>query len=90
MAKNVLKQARLRAEARRREFDAAKRDALVTAEGDKQVYRCAACHEQFEAAWSDEEALAETQQLFGDAPMPTSIVCDDCFEAMKRAGIFPS
>jgi|HubBroStandDraft_6_1064221.scaffolds.fasta_scaffold00134_64 hypothetical protein len=47
-----------------------------------QDYICAMCGGTFEKSRSDEEALAEMKENFGDVPAtePLDIVCDDCFQ----------
>ena len=47
-------------------------------------YRCGKCGETYEREWSDEEAMNESTELFGDLPASDlAIVCDDCFKAMS-------
>jgi hypothetical protein len=49
------------------------------------LYRCANCNGIFEKTTSDEEALAEARELFGDLPQSQlSVVCDDCFKAFME------
>ncbi len=44
-------------------------------------YTCALCHGEFESDWSEKEALAEKQNLWGDIPInEMEVVCDDCFK----------
>jgi hypothetical protein len=48
-------------------------------------YTCAACGGTFSKGWSEEEALAESRDVFGVDPAqdPTmAVVCDDCYKAM--------
>jgi DNA-directed RNA polymerase subunit RPC12/RpoP len=46
-------------------------------------YKCSVCGGTFEKMRSDDEALQETKELFGDFPMEElAIVCDVCFKAM--------
>ena len=50
-------------------------------------YTCELCHETFEKGWTDEEANAEAQELFGtpqasEHPKDMAIVCDDCFHKL--------
>lgn len=61
-------------------------ETLAAAPGDRVVsradreYECAECHGVYEQVWSDEEAEAESKELFGEiAPEDKRIVCDDCF-----------
>jgi hypothetical protein len=43
-------------------------------------FRCGVCLRVFEFEWSDEEALAEMRERFGDVPPEEQVVlCDDCF-----------
>jgi hypothetical protein len=50
---------------------------------NKNEYECAACHEVFIAAISDEQAIAEAAENFPTVPIEeTSIVCEDCFQKM--------
>lgn len=53
---------------------------------DDDTYICAVCGERFEKGWTDEEAAAETAELFGAeaaAADDLEIVCDDCFQKMN-------
>jgi hypothetical protein len=46
-------------------------------------YTCAACGGVFGKGWSDEEAAAESVELFGEWPAEQmAVVCDDCFNKM--------
>jgi hypothetical protein len=49
-------------------------------------FTCAACGGTFGKAWSDEEAQAEADDIFGDILVTdgSAIVCDDCFHEMER------
>jgi hypothetical protein len=41
---------------------------------------CYICEVEFEPAWTDEEAIAEKNALFGDVPMEDcEVVCDPCW-----------
>lgn len=44
-------------------------------------YVCAACHETFEKAWTDEEALAEYLAAFTEEERKDvrEVVCDECY-----------
>lgn len=46
------------------------------------LYRCADCHDEFLSDWSDEEAAAEYETLFGRPFDPDHVeaLCDDCYE----------
>lgn len=44
------------------------------------TFRCAECGDEYQKAWSDEEAAAEKVALFPDVPDSACVViCDDCF-----------
>lgn len=46
-------------------------------------FTCDSCGETFPKGWSDEEARAEADELFGDdLGDDPAVVCDDCFNAM--------
>lgn len=46
---------------------------------DERTFTCEMCDETFIAAWSDEEALAEMREKFGDIPRrERARVCSDC------------
>jgi DNA-directed RNA polymerase subunit RPC12/RpoP len=47
------------------------------------TYTCAACSGVFDKGWSDEEALAEKEENWGDMSMDDmEVVCDDCYRKM--------
>ncbi len=47
------------------------------------TYTCAVCAGTFSYGWSEEEALAELKENFGDIPKEDcDIVCDDCYKKM--------
>lgn len=55
---------------------------------EEKNYICACCGGEFEKAWSDEEAMAESKECFPSAHArqePMEIVCDDCFKKMTGA-----
>ncbi len=54
----------------------------------KETFTCLNCLETFEKGWSDEEALAEKDDLYSDTLLTDcAIVCDDCFnEIMDFTG----
>jgi hypothetical protein len=44
------------------------------------AYKCAACGGEFTKGWSEEEAIAELEELWPDfAPADCDLICDDCF-----------
>jgi DNA-directed RNA polymerase subunit RPC12/RpoP len=46
-------------------------------------YKCSMCGEVFESLWSDEEAIEETHENFGDYEIEDcAVVCDDCYKRM--------
>jgi DNA-directed RNA polymerase subunit RPC12/RpoP len=56
------------------------------------TYTCAACGEEFENGWTDEEAEAEYQAAFtGDAEAgaPKDTVCDDCYHKIMLTCYIP-
>jgi hypothetical protein len=50
------------------------------------LVRCEGCGLLFESEWSHEEAVAEYQKNFQQAPnmQDSAIVCDDCYNAFMR------
>lgn len=53
-------------------------------------YTCAACGETYDKGWSDEEAEGELAETFpGFDVEECSLVCDDCFQAMKPRTLSP-
>ena len=45
---------------------------------------CAMCHNEFEKGRSEEEALLELKETFGDySPEECELVCDGCWEKIK-------
>lgn len=50
-------------------------------------YTCSICHKVFEGSWTDEEALAEMKENFGDFELEeTAVVCDSCYQAITIDG----
>lgn len=46
-------------------------------------YTCAICDNTYDKTWSDEESMAEMEQIFGQVPMEEcNVVCDDCYKKM--------
>lgn len=46
-----------------------------------ETYKCEQCDSVFEFAWTDGEAEAEKEDLFGDIPdEDCATICDDCFK----------
>lgn len=51
------------------------------------MYVCAVCKCEFEGTRTDEEAMAECRENFGDIPIEdTMVVCDDCYKAITIGG----
>jgi hypothetical protein len=51
------------------------------------TYECAMCHNTYESGWSDQEALAEKEQLWGDVPIEDcAVICNDCFQIITGRG----
>jgi hypothetical protein len=47
---------------------------------------CALCGEEFDKAWSEEEAIKEMEQNFGTTDTKgMAEICDDCFKKVMRA-----
>lgn len=48
------------------------------------TYTCAICGNTYDTGWSDEEAVAEMKENFGEEMTidQCSLVCDDCYKAM--------
>jgi hypothetical protein len=53
---------------------------------EKEKFKCAACGGVFEKIWTDEEALAELKENFGDiSTKECNLICDGCYKkALKR------
>lgn len=48
-------------------------------------FMCAQCGKVFPKAWSDEESMAESKELFGEIAIEElAIVCDNCFKKMEQ------
>jgi len=46
-------------------------------------YKCAICGGVFNKGWSDEEAMSEMKELWGDCPEEElAVMCDDCFNGI--------
>jgi DNA-directed RNA polymerase subunit RPC12/RpoP len=51
------------------------------------VYKCAMCGEEFQTDVTDEEAMAECAENFGETDInATDVVCDDCYQAITIGG----
>lgn len=49
------------------------------------TYECAVCHGVFEKGITDEEAMAESEELFGHYDEEDlGIVCDDCWKRVME------
>lgn len=49
------------------------------------TFTCALCQREFTNTWSEDEARAEAEELWGKQVMehPTDVVCDSCFERAR-------
>lgn len=58
-----------------------------------EMYTCAQCCKTYVRGWSDEEAAAEAEELWGITDLGelgVDIICDDCFAAvLASAGPTP-
>lgn len=49
-------------------------------------FKCSACGGVFDKTRSDEEAMADAEQVFGEelhaGGLPPAVVCDDCYRAI--------
>ena len=46
-------------------------------------FRCSYCGGIFEKGWSDEDAMDECKETFGElAEMPLAVICDDCYKKL--------
>ena len=50
----------------------------------QRAFTCAGCGLVFKSEWSDEDAAAESQAVFGMTPQsaPMDVVCDACYRQM--------
>jgi len=58
------------------------RKAIVKPTKEPETYVCGLCHEEFFKGWSDNEAEAEANAVFGDDVLEEecAILCDDCYK----------
>lgn len=48
------------------------------------TFTCAMCNQTFEKGWTEEEALAEAKEYWGDTTgISMTQVCDDCWEKIR-------
>lgn len=48
---------------------------------EARTFQCDQCKGVFTAEWSEDDALAEKKELWGDYPLEKCArVCDDCFQ----------
>lgn len=46
---------------------------------------CGNCSKKFTPAWSNDEAMKESRELFGEVPEDQLVqICDDCFQDFKK------
>lgn len=48
-----------------------------------ETFTCVMCGGTYEKGWSDEEARAEREALFGKTPERDAVVCDECFQKIR-------
>ena len=52
---------------------------------DKDTYTCAWCHKSYKKGWTDEEAVAELKENFGDyIPEECDLICDSCYKTFVK------
>lgn len=48
-------------------------------------YTCSGCHKTFTTAWSDEEAMQESKEVWGEySKEDLAVVCDDCYNKVTN------
>jgi DNA-directed RNA polymerase subunit RPC12/RpoP len=48
-------------------------------------YTCDNCKQLFESGWSEDDAQAESERLWGKRdPREMSVICDDCFKLFMK------
>ena len=48
------------------------------------TFDCVACAQTFQKDWTDDEALAESVEVFGEIPVKDRcVVCDNCYKALR-------
>jgi DNA-directed RNA polymerase subunit RPC12/RpoP len=49
-------------------------------------YTCALCGKEFESAWSEEEALAEKERMWGEVSCEQCVIlCDSCYQIVASS-----
>lgn len=49
-----------------------------------ETFICQLCEQTFEKGWSDKDAEAEKDALWGDVPLDDcGVVCDDCWQQIN-------
>jgi hypothetical protein len=57
-------------------------------EAGERTFTCDVCGGVFMSGWSEEEAVAEKERLWGDIPLEEcGTVCDDCFEQVLELAL---
>jgi hypothetical protein len=68
-------------------IDAVSAETIAARLLGEKVVTCERCGGEFETDWSDAEALAESQALFGKKPPEDlALVCDDCWKLLGFEG----
>lgn len=72
------------------DFYSALRNFLKIEGVKENEYQCSACKNVYEKSWSDEEADKESLEIHGVTRHNSdmAVVCDDCFNKMRKQGLF--
>ena len=56
------------------------------------TFTCSMCGNTYDKGWTDEEAAAEKNELWGSVPLDDcDVVCEDCFQKiMPQNGVGPT
>lgn len=64
---------------------------LVEHEIGHDTFTCASCGGTFDKVWSDEEAISESVELWGEMDAEDlAVICDGCFRGLPRATEAPA
>ena len=51
----------------------------------KETFTCDSCGKTYPKGWTDEEAMQETQEMFGSVPIDDcNVICDDCYKIIME------
>ncbi len=46
-------------------------------------YQCELCNKTYKKGWTDEEAIKESQEIFGEySQEDLAVICDDCWQKL--------